>query len=313
MGNEIFMQIEDGGKLPKDWILLDNQSMVDVFCNKKLLTNICEHSKTLEIHCNAGGVTSTNLIDELRGYGTVWFNPTGIANILSLAKATTDHGYHVTFDRTEGNHAFHLHKADGTMRVLKQSPKGPYYIDTKESCNNIRDKQYDVNLVNTVADNRIKYSQRGDYLRTQLARKVQKIIGRPSAKTFLSIMDKHLLSNCPVTRDNIIAAERIFGPDVGSLKGKAVRKASPPVKPEYTNIPATIMSRYQKVTVAGNTMFVNKLLFFVTISRHIRFSTSEFLKNKKSDTIFISIKHVYQTYLKNSKRSCSMESSIKTV
>ena len=128
--------------------------------------------------------------------------------------------------------------------------------------------------------------------------KVQKIIGRPSTKTFLSIVDKHLLPNYPVTRDDIIAAESIFGPDVGSLKGKTVRKASPPVKPEYTNIPATIMSRYQKVTVAGDIMFVNKPLFFVTILRHIRFSTSKFLKNKKSDTIFLAIKHVYQTYLK---------------
>jgi hypothetical protein len=77
-----------------------------------------------------------------------------------------------------------------------------------------------------------------------------------------------------------------------------VHKASPPVKPEYTNIPATIMSRYQKVTLAGDIMFVNKLPFFITISRHIRSSTSQFLKNKKSDTIFLAIKHVYQTYHK---------------
>ena len=114
-----------------------------------------------------------------------------------------------------------------------------------------------------------------------MARKIQAIIERPSTKTFLSIVDKKLLANCPVTWDDIIAAERIFGPDVGSLKGKTVRKASSPVEVEQTNVPTSIMSRYQSVTVAGDIMFVNKLPFFVTISRHIKFSTSEFLANKK--------------------------------
>ena len=134
----------------------------------------------MDIHCNAG-IASTKLIGELRGYGTVWYNPSGIANILSLSRVK-ERGYRVTFDTKEGN-AFHLTKHDGTVRVFKQSPKGLYYIDTKEQGHEDTG-HYDVNLINTVEDNRIKYSER-DYSKAVLARKVQKIIGRPSTKTFL--------------------------------------------------------------------------------------------------------------------------------
>jgi hypothetical protein len=285
--NGVVMQIGVDGLLPRDWILLDNQSTVDVFCNKNLLTDIREHSDTMAIHCNAG-VTRTNWVGELVGYGTVWYNPKGIANILSLARVK-ERGYRVTFDSSDGN-AFHLHKPDGMVRVFNQSPKGLYYLDTKAD-------QVHVTMVNTVEDNGTKYSQR-DYSKAELARKIQKIIGRPSTKTFLSIVDNNLLPNCPVTRDDIIAAERIFGPEVGSLKGKTVRKASATVKAEQLAIPTSILSRYQRVTVTGDIMFVNKLPFFVTISRHIKFSTSEYLENQKTPTIVNAIKHVQQTYAK---------------
>jgi hypothetical protein len=206
------MQIGAHGKLPQDWILLDNQSTVDVFCSRNLLTNIREHSSSMEIHCYAG-VTSTKMIGMLQGYGTVWYTPAGITNILSLAKAK-ERGYRVTLDSAEGN-AFHLHKGDGTVRVFQQSPKGLYYLNTKTGHGHD-----EMSLVkNTVEDNGTKYSQR-DYSKAELARKIQKIIERLNTIIFLSKVDKNLLANCPVTRADIIAAEEIFGPDVGSLKGK---------------------------------------------------------------------------------------------
>jgi hypothetical protein len=51
--------------VPNKWILLDNQSTVDVFHNQRLLKNIREADGRMAIHCNAG-VTTTNLIGDFQ-------------------------------------------------------------------------------------------------------------------------------------------------------------------------------------------------------------------------------------------------------
>jgi len=56
-----------------------------VFSNKALLRNVKETDRSMSIMCNAGA-TTTNMVGEYPGYpGEVWYNPTGIANILSLS------------------------------------------------------------------------------------------------------------------------------------------------------------------------------------------------------------------------------------
>ena len=80
---DIVCSNHDKAAIPKSWILLDSQSTVDVFSNKKLITNIRDSKHVLTLHCNAGKI-SVNQKGDLRGYGTVWYYPDSIANILSL-------------------------------------------------------------------------------------------------------------------------------------------------------------------------------------------------------------------------------------
>jgi len=75
--------IQDEAAIPKGWILLDNQSTVDMFSNEKLMTIISDAKRSLVLFWNAGKAIVTKKVD-LKRYGTVWFHAEGIANILCL-------------------------------------------------------------------------------------------------------------------------------------------------------------------------------------------------------------------------------------
>jgi hypothetical protein len=156
-----------------------------------------------------------------------------------------------------------------------------------------------MSLINTVEDSGTnKYSQH-DYSNAELARKIQKIIGRPSTKTMLSIVDKScwqtVLSAALISSPQNRYLVRMSDP---SKERQYKRKTSSPVQADYTCVSKAILSRYQEVSVAGDIMFVKKLPFFVTISQHIKFGTSKFLANHKTETILKAIKHIRQTYSK---------------
>ena len=142
------VQTQHGGCLPPEWILLDNQSTMDVFTNRHLLKNTQRSKKDMFIHCTTG-VAKTNLIGDLPGYGTVWYHPNGIANILSLSKVKEK--YQVTFD-SDINNQFIIHQTDGTQRIFQQSSQGLYFLDTSLTPQPVTGTNGTV-LVTTVADN----------------------------------------------------------------------------------------------------------------------------------------------------------------
>ncbi len=276
------MTCVQGSGIPKSWIILDNGSTIDVFCNKGLLENIREVKETMRIKCNAG-TTVTNLKGDLPGYGPVWYNPEGIANILSLARVGDK--YRITYD-SGADAGFKIHKEDGTTRLFRRSRTGLFYVDTDEQ---------GVVLVNTVEGIARNFTKR-EVVRAQAARKLQNTLGFPSTRNFIDIVNSNVLNNCPITAEDIQNAELLFGPNLGSLKGKTVRRSGAVVEPFVDNVPPALLDRCRDITLCADIMFVNKTIFLITISRQLKFGTGEVLENRKGPTILKAFDAVRKLY-----------------
>jgi hypothetical protein len=84
---------------------------------------------------------------------------------------------------------------------------------------------------------------------------------QPSTRSYQDNIIEYM-ADCPVTKADIQAAENIFGPNLGSLKGKTVRRPNEHVPTGIDPVPREIIEIYREVTIAINITFVNKVPFF---------------------------------------------------
>ncbi|KAL7493808.1 hypothetical protein ACHAWT_003568, partial [Skeletonema menzelii] len=271
--------------IPESWILLDSQSSIDIFCNRKLLTRIYKSNSILTIRCNAG-VRRTQLRGHLSGYGWVWYFPDGIANILSLSRVKER--YRVTYDSASGN-CFQVHKTTGEILNFREAQRRLYYFDT-----NNRDTEETL-LVNTVANN-LKLFSALDVSKAKLARQLQRKVGRPSTADFIRYMKENQIRNCPVTPQDVRNAEFIWGPDIGSLQGKTTWTKPNPIRIQQTEIPPQIMDHYRDVTLSADIMKVTGIPFLTTISRHIKFGSAGKLDSMENKSILPHFKAIISAY-----------------
>ena len=78
-----------GRAVPLPWILLDSKSKAELVANPKMLVNIwtVQDENAICVHCNIV-VKAVNQAGDLPGYGTVWYKPTGVTNILLMSRGT---------------------------------------------------------------------------------------------------------------------------------------------------------------------------------------------------------------------------------
>ena len=282
IGSYSFHQSSGNSWLSPTTLLIDSCSDCDVISNPKLLKNIRSVDRTLHIRSKAG-VTRTNKMGTLEGYDKeVWYDEGGVANILALCNV--EDCFQVSY--VPGK--FTVTKPDGKTRVFTRIGKGIYGCDLKSAHTEEGDEDEGDDLdengmvlaLNSVETNASKYTVR-QYRQALLARRVHNTVGFPSIRKFLKIIAGNQIQNCPVTRDDVLIAEDIFGPNLGALKGKTVRRNAPHVVVEYTGVPKQLIKSFRDVTLAIDIMFVNKMPFFVTVSRNIKFRTVEFMEGRR--------------------------------
>ena len=107
------------------------------------------------------------------------------------------------------------------------------------------------------------------------ARRLMSMIDAPTEREFQGLVRHNLLKDCPITNANIIHAHKIFGPDLPNLRGKTVWHKPERVRTDYVDIPCVILDVHGRVTLVADVMFVNKVPFLVSSSRHINLITIE--------------------------------------
>ena len=199
---------------------------MDLIANPRMLLNIrrVRSEDAIRIHCNSG-VKVVDKIGDLPGYGTVWYEPTGIANILSMSREKKK--FRVIFD-SEGGNCFRMVLPEREVK-FQLSPNRLYYFDAA-------DRKNSVLLLNTVSENRERFTPR-DYKGDWESRRGMHLLGFPPERDFENMVRSKMIVNCPVTFSDVKNAKLIFGTDITSLKGKSVRRKPASVITDYIEIP----------------------------------------------------------------------------
>jgi hypothetical protein len=106
----------------------------------------------------------------------------------------------------------------------------------------------------------------------------------------------NMIKNNPVTTADVKLAEKIFGPDIATLKGKTTRQKPVPVVEDYIDIPRELVAAQHDITLCMDGMKVNGLSFLTTISSNIIYRMAQYVEHPTTDAYSNCLKQVFRIY-----------------
>ena len=281
------------GSIPLNTLVLDSGATVNLMNNPDFLTNIRSTSKAITIHC--GGATVSNnqvgdICNELRNlplpHTGYFFHPTGVANLLSLARVSKEHR---VFLDTSIENAFYVYDDDNNYIKFELNDNNLY-------CLHVDDGTSPHVFLTTVGNKSKTYSDL-DVRRATLARDIQNRLALPSDVDLANSLENGTIPECGINRRDIRIAKDIFGPNGNSLEGKTVQRKSKLARSdEVMDLPKSIVDEYTKVTLGIDVMHVNGNKFLIAISEHIGYIQTIAIATKSETSFLFGIKKMISQY-----------------
>jgi hypothetical protein len=161
-------------------------------------------------------------------------------------------------------------------------------------------------LVDTVKENRMGLTKR-EFKRAIVARELFHSLGPPSLEDFQKIVKANGVRDSPVLLEDIKNAEKVFGPDLGTLKGKSTRKQPKPVRHEWVDLPAEIPKEFHELVLCIDAMFINQVCFLTAIDKTIKYRSLVPLKQNTADELMAGLTKVVRKYNKAQHRITTID------
>jgi hypothetical protein len=151
-------------------------------------------------------------------------------------------------------------------------------------------------FVQTVQDNMKLFSKR-QLAGAQWARKLHEHLLCPLTPDYRAIVGAGGVLGSDVTLDDVKAAEVIWGHSVLKMKGNMNRKNGKRMTQSIVKVPTELIKLHKTVELAIDCFFVNKHIFFTTISTKICFTTITHLTMRNKEDVWVALLATYKMYL----------------
>jgi hypothetical protein len=264
---------------------------MDLFCNHSMVNEIQRSASSMRLKSN-GGTMLVSRTAKMKGYyKDVWFSKRAITNIIALRNLIVQ--YRVTYDSDELMFVVHRHKENKPNMEFHMHESGLHYYDPRQTEHLV--------FVNTVSGNKQGFTKR-QIKGANAARALYATLSYPSMKDFKWVIRSNQIKNCPVTVDDVDVATKIWGKNIAALKGKTTRSKTAPVARDHIKVPTELLKLHKDIFLTADIFFVNKIPFFLTLSRKICFTAVNHLSNRTVPQIFKAFKEIYQYYLQRGFR-----------